>query len=83
MSTPFLYQFSVAIVSRLVEREQLEIRPGAEEKVLNFVSGSLAAARPGSSVISTFFAALLACPEVEEVYADEAEIKEIVDDLAP
>lgn len=81
MSTPFLYRFSAALVSRLVVTQRLEVSPGAEDQVARFVAGVLGGAGEGASLISTLSGALLGCPQVEELYADEEELKELVSDL--
>lgn len=82
MSTPFLIRFSEAVVSRLVARGRVEIAAGQEQRVVAFVAAALAEAREGAQLVSTMSAALLRCPDVEELYADEDELKQTVDDLA-
>ncbi len=81
MSTPFLTQFSEALVHRMVQVEQLELQPGSTAAVVRFLAAALFAARQGSSLISTVERALIACPQVVELYADIEGIKAIVDDL--
>lgn len=81
VSTPFLYRFSLIVVGRLVERRRLEVVAGHEEHVVRFVADALTEAREGSSLLSTLTRALLSSPDVEELYADEDELKELINDL--
>ena len=81
MTTPFLYRFSVAVLTRLLEGRRVELQPGGEEQAVLYVSNKLAQAGEGSSLISTLSAALMSCPEVLELFADEEELKELVSDL--
>lgn len=81
MSTPFLYGFAAAVVSRLLDGDRVEIAPGGQERVVRCVADELGAAREGASLISSLSASLLACPEVVELYADDDELKELVSDL--
>lgn len=81
MSTPFLYRFSAVVVRRLLDGERLEVVAGREEEVVRFVADALTDAREGSSLVSTLTRALLASPDVEELYADEDELKELINDM--
>lgn len=80
VSTPFLINFTEAIVRTLLERGELELS-GDRDAVVAFVSQNLASGGEGRSLISTFTAALLACPDVEELYADDETLKELVTEL--
>jgi hypothetical protein len=82
MSTPFLAGFAEAVVKRLVAEQGIEIAPGADDRVIWFVANWLDTRARGGSVLSSLEAALLACPEVTEVYADLDHLKAVVDDLA-
>lgn len=81
MSTTYLYRFSAVVVRRLIDDQRLEVTLGREEEVARFVADALTRAREGSSLISTLTRALLASPDVEELYADEDELKELINDL--
>lgn len=83
MSTPFLTNFSAAVVRQLVQRGLLEVAPGREEAVVAHLAAELFAAREGSQLIHTTARALLSAPDVEELYADDAELIELVQDLGP
>jgi len=73
--------FSQAVIDALRERELAELRAGRALDVVAYVARRLDEAREGSSLISSLEAALLACPDVEELYADLDELKDVVDDL--
>lgn len=81
MSTPFLTGFASAVVARLVQTEQLEIVAGSEAAVAEFLAARLFAARDGAQLITTTGKALLAAPDVEELWADDDEIKQVVQEL--
>lgn len=82
MSTPFLMAFAHAVVLRLLAAEVLVVAPGDEERVMLFVANYLGTEAQGGSLISGLERALLACPEVDELFADLERLKELVDDLA-
>jgi hypothetical protein len=81
VSTPFLYRFSVIVVRRLLQGDRLEVVQGREEQVVRHVADALTQAREGSSLVSTLTRALLASPDVEELFADEDELRELINDL--
>lgn len=81
MSTPFLAGFAEAVVRRLVGEAAIEIAPGADDRVIWFVANWLDIHARGGSLLSSLEAALLACPEVVEVFADIDRLKAVVDDL--
>ncbi|MEQ1565927.1 MAG: hypothetical protein ABMA64_09845 [Myxococcota bacterium] len=82
MSTPFLAAFADTVVVRLVADRQLELAPGGEARAVLFVANWLGTHARGGSLLSSLEAALLACPEVVELYADVDRLKALVDDLA-
>ena len=73
--------FSVAVVTQLVETGRIEIVAGGQTRVTYFVANYLRREGAGRSLVSTTVQALLVCPEVEEVYVDDAELKELITDL--
>ncbi len=73
--------FSRAVVERLVREGQIELVASSEERVVQFVAAALGGAHEGSSLISTLARALLACPDVDELYLDNVGLKELVGDL--
>ncbi len=81
MASSFLLGFSRAVLDALLAAERVELKAGSGEEVVNFVAGRLDAAREGSSLLSSLESALIACPDVEELYADLDELKELVEDL--
>ncbi|MCA9569157.1 MAG: hypothetical protein KC656_15015 [Myxococcales bacterium] len=80
MSSPFLLAFAESVVVTLVERGEIELS-GEPALVVRFVADRLGTAGEGRSLISTLSAALLACPEVDELYADDEALKLLVTDM--
>jgi len=81
MSSSFLIGFAQAVVDQLRMRGWAELCEGRAADVVAFVARRLGEAREGSSLISSLERALLACPDVEELYADLDQLKDLVDDL--
>ncbi|MEO0602685.1 MAG: hypothetical protein AAF211_14680, partial [Myxococcota bacterium] len=69
------------VVDALLTNQRLELRPGRADEVAQFVAERLEGAREGSSLLSSLEAALLACADVEELYADLDELKDLVEGL--
>ena len=80
MSTPFLTRFARAVVSRLVDQGRLELVDASPEPTVAHLAAQLGQAR-NRSLISTITNALVMSPHVEELYADDVEVKAIVDEL--
>lgn len=81
MSTPFLIGFTSTVVTHLLAAGLVEIAPDREDHVVAFVADHLAGLRTGHSLISSLVAGLLACPDVEELYADDESLKELITEL--
>lgn len=81
MSTPFLDAFALGLVVRLVEQEQLLIEPGRTNAVIAFVASDLAAPKEGRSLISTVSNALICCPDVIDLFADNDAIGKVITDM--
>lgn len=81
MTTPFLTTFSERVLARLMTDRLITIDEAAVDRVVLFVANWLGSREPGSSLISSLEAALLACTEVDEVFADLDDLKSVVDDL--
>jgi hypothetical protein len=79
--TPFLTRFSERLVVRLVAEGAVEIAELDRDRVVLFVANWLGTRARGGSLLSNVEAALLACPEVGELYADLDRLKAVVDDL--
>ncbi len=80
MLSAFLLAFSDHVVRRLVEDEQLSVREEAStDDVVAYVTDYLANRAQGNSLISSFSKALLSCDDVDELFADDEAIKEVVD----
>lgn len=77
MSTPFLLAYATAVVRALVAGGRMELcgsEADTAEELAVFLEG-----RKGHSLISSTSRGLLASEHVEELFADDDEIKAIVD----
>lgn len=83
MSTAFLTSFAKGLVSAMRERELLEVREGAELEVASDLAVRLAEAREGESLVSKVARVLLEHPDVVELFAEDEEIRDLVNDLPP
>jgi hypothetical protein len=82
VTTPFLIVFATAMVHRL-EAEDLIVYSGSKDDAALFVANWLhTKGRKSGSLISAMADALLACPQVDELFADDTQLKRLVDDLA-
>ncbi len=79
----FLRAFADRVIVGLLAEDLVEIEAGTEAEVVDFVTAALVAAKPGASVISSTAAALIACPQVIDLFADDVALKAVVDGLAP
>ena len=77
----YLTHFSLAIIERLIARKQIEIEAGCDKLVATYVAQNLAALGAGTQLISSLTQAIIACPDVIELYADDATIKETITEL--
>ena len=81
MSTPFLQTFATAVVRQLLAEGLLEVRRGHEVNVADFVAQQLGSVGPGAQLVSSITAALIACPEVDELYADKERLGDLITEL--
>ncbi|TVQ94091.1 MAG: hypothetical protein EA397_02985 [Deltaproteobacteria bacterium] len=81
MSTPFLLHYAASLVQALLDEDLIEIRAGQEEVVVRYLAKELQLRGEGRSLISCTSQALLRCDQVEELFADDDEIKELVQDI--
>ncbi|MBN2801083.1 MAG: hypothetical protein JXX28_18235 [Deltaproteobacteria bacterium] len=82
MSSDFLTGFTRLLIARLLSAGLVEIREGSEGAIAGFVGAALARGGEYGSLVSGVTRALIACPEVEELYATDEELKELINDLA-
>lgn len=80
MPTPFLETFAVAVVTRLVDADLVVLR-GPPDAVAAFLAEDLARDVPGRSLLSTLATALIRCPDVDELFAEDEDLKHIVETL--
>jgi hypothetical protein len=81
MATPFLTAFSEAVLASLGRDGLIELAAGTEPAVVGFVAERLSSARSGESLVAMLSLALIEAPGVEELFADDEQLKEIVTDL--
>ena len=77
----FLAAFSHSLVQRLLAEERMVLRPGTADRVILLLTRYLVAQRQGASLVSTISAGLMSFPDVEELFADDDEIRDLVTDL--
>ena len=80
MSSPFLVGFSRAVLDALQREDLVEVREGRRDHAARYVAGHLASVERGS-LISSLARGLIACPDIDELYADDDRLKQIVTDL--
>ena len=80
MSTPFLNNFCQKLIHRLVQEQLIELSQPTEQ-VIEFVANYLGTLSKGRSLISELVNALVACPGVEELFADDDTLKQCLEDL--
>ena len=80
MSTPFLLNFAQRLVNRLSDDGLIELSAPREE-VVAYLAAHLGGLSKGRSLISDLVNALLGCPGVEELFADDDALKECLEDL--
>ena len=78
MVSPLLQQTVAYVVGRLVSESLLELRGDAAEEVVEAVVNALSNAEPGAQLVSTMTKALLGCPAVEELYATNQQLKDLI-----
>ncbi len=81
MSTPFLIGFTTRVLQKLLPAGHIEIVPGSEERVVAFVAANLHGLGEGHQLITSFVKSLIACPDVDEVYISDEELKDVITDL--
>ena len=81
MSTPFLLGFAAALVEALLEQELLEVHEGREREVVRYVAEWLGTKARGGSLVSSTARALVECPDVDEIYADNDQLKALMETL--
>ena len=79
-ASPLLQSTVRHVVAKLVTEKGLEIRPGSVEAVITFCIERLSEPKPGAQLVSTIVEALLASPDVTELYASNEDIKVYITD---
>jgi hypothetical protein len=81
VSTPFLIGFARVLLVQLLAEKLIEVQPGHEDRVILYVADYLAQAGEGASLVSSLARALLTCPQVVELYAEDRDLKRVVQEL--
>jgi hypothetical protein len=80
--TPFLLGFARAVVDRLRAGGDLVLVDDAKgEEVARFVADFLGDLRVHSQLVSGLSQALVECPDVEELFADDDRLQLLITDL--
>lgn len=77
----FLHAFAHRIVLELVAAGRLAVAPEDVPSVIEQLTERLTVQKEGQSLINAVSTALLAIPEVDELYADDEELRERINDL--
>lgn len=80
MSSPFLLSFTESIVVRLVDDGDL-LLTGPPDDVIRHVASALQAAGENKQLVTTLTRALITSSAVDELYADDDRLKEIITEL--
>jgi hypothetical protein len=81
MPTRFLLNYAARLIDALLDAGLVEIAPGRADAVVAYLAAELHEHARGGSLITCTSRALLACPDVVELYADDDELKRVVDEL--
>ncbi|MEE2749918.1 MAG: hypothetical protein VX519_00685 [Myxococcota bacterium] len=79
-ASPLLQSTVRHVVGRLITEKGLEVRPGSAEAIIAFCIERLSDPKPGAQLVSTIVGALLASPDVMELYASNEDIKVYITD---
>lgn len=81
MTTPFLLGFAESLVDRLLAAELIELTADGRDRVIVHLGTVLHEEGEGRSLVSLTATALLASEHVEELYADDEQLKELMEGL--
>lgn len=82
MSTPFLHAFATDLVDRLVAAGLVELDAGGAAPVAEAIATHLGGVQRGS-LLSSITAALHAAPGVVDFWADDDDLKAILEGMGP
>jgi hypothetical protein len=80
LTSSFLLNFSTKLITRLDEQGHIQLSASRDE-VIQHVAGHLGGLSQGRSLISELVNALLVCPGIEELFADDDTLKQCLEDL--
>jgi hypothetical protein len=70
------------VLVKLLAEGHIEILPGSDERVVAFTAASLHVRSTGGQLIDTLAKALLACPDVDELYIDDEDLRTVITELS-
>lgn len=82
MPSALLYRFADSLVRSLLDDKLIEVEPGQTDDVVERLADGLTVAKH-ASLISTITAVLVEDEDVVELYADDEQIKAIVEGMPP
>jgi hypothetical protein len=77
-----MYRFADSLVRSLLDDKLIEVEPGQTDDVVERLADGLTVAKH-ASLISTITAVLVEDEDVVELYADDEQIKAIVEGMPP
>jgi len=80
MTSLFLRQFAESVLNQLIIQNLIELESGSEPQVVERLAVALARAKD-QSLISVMAKALIDAEGVQELYADDQQLKGLVTDL--
>ncbi len=82
MPSALMYRFADSLVRSLLDDKLIEVEPGQTDDVVERLADGLTVAKH-ASLISTITAVLVEDEDVVELYADDEQIKAIVEGMPP
>ena len=82
MPSALMYRFADSLVRSLLDDKLIEVEPGQTDDVVERLADGLTVAKH-ASLISTITAVLVEDEDVVELYADDEQLKAIVEGMPP
>lgn len=82
MATPFMTGFASALVARLIAQQRIELATASDPAdLVAYIAEALTGRSQFAGLVTTLSAALIGCPLVDELFADDEELQQLVNDL--
>lgn len=82
MPSALLYRFADSLIRSLIDDKLLEVEPGQEDDVIERLADALTLAKH-ASLISTVTGVLVDDEDVVELYADDDQLKALIEGMPP